>query len=208
MDYDYRLKMIVIGDSNTGKTCITNRLAKKMYDRDTTLTIGVDFESCISYYKFKKFKIQIWDTAGLESFVTITRQYFKNSTIVCAVYDVSNRKSFERIVNWIDVARKENINGEYVAILVGNKIDRLDRKVSREEGEKLAVKEKCLFIETSASSNIGFERMIDSCLDRVMRLIQSERNVLGVSKLETFDIDLKDVYKTAEDPGGTCCVLQ
>ncbi|KAJ2198754.1 hypothetical protein IW144_001772 [Coemansia sp. RSA 522] len=116
------------------------------------LTIGVEFGARIVTVDNKNIKLQIWDTAGQESFRSITRSYYRGAVGALLVYDITRRDTFEHVATWLEDVRKHS-NTETTIILIGNKCDlEAKRSVTREEGEKFASDNGLYFIETSAKT--------------------------------------------------------
>ena len=100
----------------------------------------------------KYIKLQIWDTAGQERFRTISKNYYRRAHGVILIYDINDENSFKNIRNWLSLL-EENVQNNVCKVLVGNKCDSNDRKISYEEGEKLSKEFKMQFFETSAKTN-------------------------------------------------------
>jgi len=155
--YDIQIKLLMIGDSGVGKTCLLLRYANDSFSPTFITTIGIDFKIKNIDIDGTKIKLQIWDTAGQERFRTITTSYFRGAQGILLVYDVTDRRSFESIRNWISQIQ-QHADVHVNKILVGNKCDMLDEKVvSTEEGEKLAKEFNMPFWECSAKNNINVE---------------------------------------------------
>ena len=154
--YDYLFKYIIIGDSAIGKTCLLLQYTDNRFHSAYDLTIGVEFGSkMISLGDKEKIKIQVWDTAGQESFRSITRSYYRGATCVLLVYDVTRRETFVNVNSWLEDA-KQQINKDTCVILVGNKCDlEHQRQVSYEEANEFALNNSLLFVETSAKSGLN-----------------------------------------------------
>ena len=135
------LKILIIGDSNVGKTSILLQYTSNFFQETHIATIGVEFKLKEIMLDNIEYKLNIWDTAGQERFKAITKSFFKAADGIVFVYDVTNKPSFENIKNWIkDAESKAN---DFKIIIVGNKIDLNDsREVSFEEGKNLAKKKK------------------------------------------------------------------
>ena len=130
------------------KTFVNNEFTDE-YD----VTVGVEFGAkLIAISNTEKIKLQIWDTAGQERFRTITKTYYKGAHGIILTYDVTDENSFKNIRNWVKQI-EQNAQSNVCKVLVGNKCDREDRKISYEEGAKLASEFKMQFFETSAKSN-------------------------------------------------------
>lgn len=184
--YDYLFKLLLIGDSGVGKTCILFRFSEDAFNTTFISTIGIIFffEKYLFYcfnlvnlqllilllskkgidFKIrtieldgKKIKLQIWDTAGQERFRTITTAYYRGAMGIMLVYDVTNEKSFDNIKNWIRNI-EEHASSDVEKMILGNKCDIHDRRqVSRERGEQLAIEYNIKFMETSAKSSFNVE---------------------------------------------------
>ena len=150
-----RHKVIFIGDANTGKTSIINRIIDNPFNDTYEVSIGIDFMSKNIRFRGQNIKIQIWDSAGQEKYKGLIPSYVRNSSIVFIVYDISNRTSFENVQNWISFVK--NIE-KTTMILCGNKTD-LNREVETKEGEEVAEREGIKFFECSAKTNENIKYM-------------------------------------------------
>ena len=143
-EYDYIFKIILIGDSRVGKSCIASCLVGKEFNKYEETTIGVDFKTCtreLPLYK-KLVKYYIWDTAGQEKFNAITKNYYRNIAGGIIIYDVTDRRSFNRVNYWLQQIKEnssQELNIHKIPILLfGNKIDQYqNRKVYTEEGQAI-----------------------------------------------------------------------
>mmetsp|Transcript_38239 Transcript_38239/g.43398 ORF Transcript_38239/g.43398 Transcript_38239/m.43398 type:complete len:216 (+) Transcript_38239:59-706(+) len=151
-NYAYLFKYIIIGDSAVGKSCLLLQFTDKRFKAEHDLTIGVEFGARTIQISDKNIKLQIWDTAGQESFRSITRSYYRGSVGALLVYDITRRESFEHLEKWLDETR-QNANPNTVIMLIGNKCDLAhERAVTTEEGEEFAKKHNLIFMETSAKT--------------------------------------------------------
>ncbi|TYZ59772.1 hypothetical protein PybrP1_007655 [[Pythium] brassicae (nom. inval.)] len=157
--FDMQIKLLMIGDSGVGKTCLLLRYANDSFSPTFITTIGIDFKIKNIELDNKKVKLQsqIWDTAGQERFRTITTSYFRGAQGILLVYDVTDRASFQSIRNWVGQIQ-QHADVHVNKILIGNKCDMTDDKVvSTEEGQALADEYGVKFFETSAKNNINVE---------------------------------------------------
>uniref|UniRef100_A0AAY4AIZ8 Ras-related protein Rab-33B n=1 Tax=Denticeps clupeoides TaxID=299321 RepID=A0AAY4AIZ8_9TELE len=117
-------KVVVIGDSGVGKTCLTYRFCTGCFHDKPEATIGVDFRERILEVEGERIKVQLWDTAGQERFrKSMVQQYYRSVHAVVLVYDVSNPSSFRSLPLWLEECRR-NVPGQDVPrVLVGNKSD-------------------------------------------------------------------------------------
>jgi len=155
--YDYLFKLLLIGDSGVGKTCVLFRFSEDAFNSTFISTIGIDFKIRTIELDGKRIKLQIWDTAGQERFRTITTAYYRGAMGILLIYDVTDEKSFNNIRSWhanIEQHASEGVN----KILIGNKSDWNEkRQISQEQGRALADELGIRFMETSAKVNEGVE---------------------------------------------------
>jgi len=157
MKYAYLFKYIIIGDTNTGKSCLLLQFTDNRFEPAHNLTIGVEFGARLVDIDNKKIKLQVWDTAGQESFRSITRSYYRGAAGAILVYDITKRESFDHLARWLQEAR-ENGNVTMTIMLIGNKCDLEHlRQVTKEEGAKFAQENGLLFLETSSKTGENVE---------------------------------------------------
>jgi small GTP-binding protein len=150
--YDLLAKVLVIGDSGVGKTCLLLRFCDNSFTTSHLATIGIDFKMKTIEVEGKKVKVQIWDTAGQDRFKTITQTYYRGAMGIVLGYAVNDRESFQNIENWMKQI-KDHASENVCKILVGNKSDMPDRCVEYEEGKRLADSYGIKFFETSAKED-------------------------------------------------------
>ncbi|XP_053166971.1 ras-related protein Rab-39A [Hemicordylus capensis] len=157
----YQFRLIVLGDSTVGKSCLVHRFTKGSFPgpMDSDPTLGVDyFSRLVEIEPGKRIKLQLWDTAGQERFRAITSSYYRNSVGGLLVFDITNRSSFEHVCDWLDEAKIHVLPFQIVFILVGHKCDlESQRQVTREEAEELASACGMRYIETSAKEATNVE---------------------------------------------------
>jgi len=157
-EYDYLFKLLLIGDSGVGKSCLLLRFADDTYTESYISTIGVDFKIRTIELNGKTIKLQIWDTAGQERFRTITSSYYRGAHGIIVVYDITDQVSFNNVKQWlqeIDRYACENVN----KLLVGNKSDLTNKRVvdhntAKEFADSLGIP----FLETSAKNATNVEQ--------------------------------------------------
>lgn len=173
-NYDYLIKLLLIGDSGVGKSCLLLRFSEDSFTPSFITTIGIDFKIRTIEIDGKRIKLQIWDTAGQERFRTITTVYYRGAMGILLVYDVTDQKSFENIKTWfgnVEQHASEDVN----KILIGNKCDWDEKRVvSKEQGQALADSLGIQFVEASAKANINVEDAFLSLARQIMkRLLDS-----------------------------------
>jgi Ras-related protein Rab-1A len=197
--YDACFKVIVIGNSGVGKTCIVRRYVDNLFSQSFITTIGIDFKIQKVIRDDKHIKLQIWDTAGQERFRTITASYYRGCDAVVLVYDVTDRDSFESVSNWALSLSRHVDEKCIVKILVGNKMDNEKaRKVTYSEGATLAKKMGISFFECSSKLPLpdgNIPKIFDAICDGIIP------SFFGLAKKIPNKIHLDDPPK----PPSKCC---
>ena len=212
VNFNYLYKYIIIGDSFVGKSCIMAKYIQGSFIEEFKTTIGIEFGSKDLTINGKVYRIQLWDTAGQETFRSITRAYYKNSACSFIVYDVTNRQSFLNVQDWYNECKKQTPK-TVTMVLVGNKIDlKNKREVSYEEGEKFAKDNSMLFYETSAKSGDNIENMFYESAEIIANKINEgyydlDRENCGIKMgfYPSEKIVLKDIKSNTEDNKKSCC---
>ena len=158
--YDISFKIIIIGDSFVGKSSLTIKAAKNLFDNYYTATVGFEFFTMLFKISSKIIRLQIWDTCGQEEYRSLIQNFYRNASLAILVYSIDKRTSFENLEIWLNEI-KEKGNPDVKIFLVGNKNDLIEnREVSTEEGEKFYETHKLnFFIETSAKTGINAEEL-------------------------------------------------
>ena len=151
--YDLSFKLIFIGDSGVGKSCLTTKAVKNNFEEYYQATVGFEFLTFNMKINDKVIKLQIWDTCGQEIYKSLISNFYRNSSLAVVIYSIDNKESFNHAENWLNDL-KSQANPDVRIFLVGNKADlEEDRKVSKEEGEKYKEEQHLdLFLETSAKT--------------------------------------------------------
>ncbi len=157
-NYDYLIKLLVIGNSGVGKTNMLLKFCENNFMTSHLTTIGIDFKIKTITIGKEKIRLQIWDTAGQQKFKTITQTYYRGAMGIVLTYAINDRESFQDIENWVKQI-KMHASDNVTKVLVGNKSDMDDRKVSYGEGEALAKELGVRFFETSAKSGVNIEQL-------------------------------------------------
>ena len=160
----YKVKFIVVGNQAVGKTNLIHCFATGDFKADYAITLGIDYLTSKVQIDNKNFQLELWDTAGSEKFRSITKGYYKNSTCAIIVYDITEEKSFQDVILWLEDCKKYT-NKNIQLILVGNKIDlNFNRVITTEQGKQLADDNGMSFYETSALKGININDVfIDAC---------------------------------------------
>lgn len=162
-EYDYTFKLVIIGDSNVGKSSLVLRYADKTFDAEINPTVGNNFTYRSIKINGKRIKLKIWDTAGQERFRTMAANFYKDASGVIVVYDVMAQESFENIQRWLIEVNEHAPPGVAVTIL-GNKCDCAEvreKAVRTETGRKFATDKGYQFMETSCKMDVNVSEAID-----------------------------------------------
>ena len=189
------LKILLIGDSEVGKTSLLLKYVDHTFPEQHIATIGVEYrDKCITKNNYDV-SLKIWDTAGQERFHSISKNIYRNTNGVLFVYDITNRESFSNIKNWIKDL--ENVDDKIKGIILGNKSDLEEKRViQNEELVDIAEKYNMKYLETSAKNNINvneaFELIVDELLKNkndsflIERFSKKTKNDLSVETSKTF----------------------
>ncbi|KAL5284741.1 RAB1A family protein [Megaselia abdita] len=199
-EYDYLFKLLLIGDSGVGKSCLLLRFADDTYTESYISTIGVDFKIRTIELDAKTIKLQIWDTAGQERFRTITSSYYRGAHGIIVVYDCTDQESFNNVKQWLEEIERyacENVN----KLLVGNKCDLTTKKVvehtvASEYANQLGIP----FLETSAKNATNVEQAF-------MTMAAEIKNRVGPpsSSTDTKTNVKIDSGRAVNEPKSGCC---
>jgi len=191
-EYDYLFKLLLIGDSGVGKSCLLLRFADHTYTESYISTIGVDFKIRTIDLDGKTIKLQIWDTAGQERFRTITSSYYRGAHGIIVVYDVTDTESFNNVKQWlneIDRYACENVN----KLLVGNKCDLVSKKaVDYETAKDFADKLNIPFLETSAKNATNVEKAFLTMAAEIKNSLANQPSV-KIGQKQTVDVGGQDI---------------
>jgi len=199
--YDFLIKLLLIGDSGVGKSCLLLRFSDDSFTNSSDETSsGIDFKIKTIELDGKRIKLQIWDTAGQERFRTITTAYYRGAMGILLVYDVTDEQSFQNIRNWIrniEQHAADNVD----KILIVNKCDMTSEKVvDTARGQALADEYNIKFFETSAKANINVvESFTAIAMDIKKRLMDAPGNNSNDKKI------LLDSSNTKGKKTDTCC---
>ena len=200
---EIKIKLLIIGDSNVGKTSMLLNYTDNYFPESHLATIGVEFKVKELYTDKYKIILQIWDTAGQERFRSITKSFFRNTNGIIFVYDITSRKSFKNVKDWIKDSELHDIGFE--KILVGNKIDLNDkREVNLDELKEYGIKKKIDVIEASAKNKINVDETFQKIVDIILNNKKEEEILQKYGVKNTDDINLSK-NKFQKKNAGNCC---
>ena len=198
LEYDYLFKYLIIGNSGVGKSCLLIRFTDDKFEEGYVTTIGVDFKIKTLEIEGKSVKLQIWDTAGQERFRNIVSSYYKGAHGIMMVYDITDLESFRYLDSWIKEIEK-NASKNVYKILVGNKSDLENRKITFEKGKEFANLHGMKFFETSAKENKNveeaFKEMTKDIINSLKKVNEKANASFVIEKKKGKDLNKK----------GRCC---
>jgi len=159
-EYDLSFKLIVVGDSGVGKSCLCIKAIKDYFDDIYAPTVGFNFLSFHIKIEDEILKLQIWDTCGQEAYRSLINSFYRNSSLSILVYSIDDIHSFESLESWLNEIKSQS-NPDMKIILIGTKSDLEDkRQVPKEKGEKFCQDHNlCFFMETSAKTGFNAENL-------------------------------------------------
>ena len=169
MDYDKTCQILLLGDTQVGKTCLINRYTNGVFKEEYISTVGFDYYTKQEEINNKTVQVKLWDTAGQERFKTLTPSFLRNAEGVIIVFDVTSQDSFDNVKGWIN-SIKSNLGEKIIPIIiVGNKIDMENmREISKEDGKKIASENDFKYFETSAKTGIGVDEAIKEIVNQIL----------------------------------------
>ncbi|AQL09608.1 Ras-related protein RABF1 [Zea mays] len=163
---DLRAKLVLLGDSGVGKSCIVLRFVRGQFDPTSKVTVGASFLSqTLALEDSTIVKFEIWDTAGQERYAALAPLYYRGAAAAIVVYDITSPESFSKAQYWVKELQKHGSPG-IVMVLVGNKADLHDnRSVSSQDAQDYAEKNNMFFIETSAKTADNINQLFEVCFE-------------------------------------------
>jgi len=202
--YDISFKIIVIGDSNVGKSCLTTQAVRNKFIDFYQTTVGFEFLTFNLRMNSRVVKLQVWDTCGQEVYKSLISNFYRNSSLALIVYAINNRDSFEHAEIWLSELKNQS-NPNVKIFLVGNKCDlENNRVVSKEEGIKFK-EEKNLdkFVETSAKTGKNARNILLEAAKMLYKGYLDSKDKLSITPSETTEGTQLETKK--RDIHSKCC---
>ena len=186
----HTFKVLILGDPSVGKSCFLIRYTEDTFQDVYLSTIGMDCKyKKVDLENGESIRLQLWDTAGQDRFRSITRNLYKGAAGIMLIYDVTNRKTFESIKNWVESIRAE-VSNKVVIVLVGNKIDKKEQiDVKTEEGDVLAEEFNLPFFECSALTGENINEAFAELDKRLSEIKDKDKDINKGEKLKQIKVD-------------------
>ena len=167
-EYDFKLKLILVGDTNVGKSSFFNILRNED-PMMTSSTVGVDFTSKLYNINNKKIKITMWDTGGQEKFECIVRSYFRQLSGVVLMFDLTLKSSFDNLEKWLELIDFENYcNHKHSILLLGNKKDISNRTIFNTDINKFIASRDIIYREVSCKTDSDLENIFKLFIEKLI----------------------------------------
>ena len=192
------VRLVLVGDTLVGKSSILLRLCEDRFESNYVVTIGVEYKERILTIDGRPIRLQVWDTAGQERFRTITPAYYRRALGALIVFDLTNKKSFENVEDWLK-SLSDHGDPTVQKVLVGNKVDlpASKRKVSKEAATQLAQRHNMEYFEVSAKEDI--------CVEKVFEWVT--KKIAETHTLTGLPVRLQDRMseRNSENSSNKCC---
>lgn len=193
---DYSFKIVVVGDSGVGKTNLLTRFTRDQFSLNLRNTVGFNSDQKTLVIDGKAIRAEIWDTAGQERYRSMSPNFYRGAVGALIVYDITNLESFSNLPKWIKEL-KTHAEGIVATLIIGNKSDKEDRKVTAEMANAFASRNHYGLIETSAMDASNVEHAFNSILREIVKIVIKSPD--NVSEKNSYTGSTKKINKVPRD---------
>lgn len=188
-------KTIILGDPGVGKSCLSLKAIKNVFEDCYNSTVGFEFLTYYTKIDNINIKLQIWDTCGQEAYKSLIKSFYRNSALAIVVYSIDSNESFKHLEEWINDIKRES-NPDVKIVLIGNKADKeQEREVQKEMGEKFSKDNKVnFFMETSAKTGFNVNKLFDDAA----RLLYEESKKLKEKAVQNNAIPISNTSEFSD----------
>ena len=198
-----RINIMTLGNSEVGKTCYILKYTENFFQELYLTTVGIDFKVKTETINDKQYKLFFYDTTGQEKYKSIALNIIRNAQGIILMYDITNKKSFESIPDWIKSIR-DSKGENFPMILLGNKLDKEDiRIISEKEGKELADKYGIKFFETSNKTGVNVQESGIALVNEILKNKQNEM-ISNISK-NSISSKLSSQKTSLKNDERRCC---
>ena len=179
------IKLVILGESTTGKTTLAYRMARNSFNENMESTIGASYMTL----RYENIKYEIWDTAGQERYLSLVKLYYRNANLILLVFDMSKPNTMDRFTYYLDKIT-EDLSHEYRILVIGNKCDlinhedikKLDFDVKKKLDKYGNLKNRMDFMYISTKTGFNFEKLVDKIKELGLVISQNKSNQLPIQK--------------------------
>lgn len=199
--HDRVFKVVVVGESGVGKSCLVGSLCDEPFIECRSSTIGSDIRSVTLTVDEQRVKLLAWDTAGQEKFRTLTSSFYRGAHLVLLCFDITNYESFQQTRYWFgELATSFSTSPNVVKLLIGTKLDKESQRiVERQEGIELAAANECAcYLETSAFTSFGVKLAFEEGVKRILQVAEFNQTLPKTDESVT-------IHRNVSNTSKTCC---
>jgi len=199
-------KVVILGSTGVGKTCIVNQYLKGEFDENSVTTNGSSYSTKEIIVDDQKIILDIWDTAGQEKYKSLTKYFYKDSKIAIMVYDISEKSTFDELKNfWLGQIQEYGAK-DTIFWVIGNKSDLyIQEEVSENEGKQFAESIGASFKQTSAKNNLGIKDLFQEIGEACVKSRKGERRKTIKLNKKDYEEPQEEVEEKKEKKKKKCC---
>ena len=205
MDNEIRVKIVVLGESTVGKTCLINSYVIRSFNINQLSTVGLDFRTKKLDIQGKQIILNIYDTAGQERFRNLATGYMKSADGFLVCFDLTSESTLENVTYWIN-SIKNTARKNASMLIIGNKSDlNEDREVTTEQGKEFAAKNGIDYLETSSKMHIGVDEAFETLVKKILEQREIEEGLSDKNEGGSKGVQLGNTKEKGKNKEKRCC---